>query len=106
MAPNTMKSLTDCTRVRSSGRWHSSTRVDAPMKLKFRSEEHTSDLQSLMRISYAVFCLKKDKCLEHAVCATTGQSEQNENRSHTQANKLLAPQTTHVDTRHTHPCTT
>src|SRR3546814_1022034 len=25
----------------------------------FRSEEHTSELQSLMRISYAVFCLKK-----------------------------------------------
>src|SRR3546814_8222490 len=27
--------------------------------LKTRSEEHTSELQSLMRISYAVFCLKK-----------------------------------------------
>src|SRR3546814_3473007 len=27
--------------------------------LIFRSEEHTSELQSLMRISYAVFCLKK-----------------------------------------------
>src|SRR3546814_1349901 len=27
--------------------------------LKLRSEEHTSELQSLMRISYAVFCLKK-----------------------------------------------
>src|SRR3546814_6991284 len=26
-----------------------------------RSEEHTSELQSLMRISYAVFCLKKNK---------------------------------------------
>src|SRR3546814_7419768 len=26
---------------------------------RFRSEEHTSELQSLMRISYAVFCLKK-----------------------------------------------
>src|SRR3546814_7316994 len=33
---------------------------------KIRSEEHTSELQSLMRISYAVFCLKKktktEKC--------------------------------------------
>src|SRR3546814_4482755 len=29
--------------------------------LGFRSEEHTSELQSLMRISYAVFCLKKKK---------------------------------------------
>src|SRR3546814_8754381 len=27
-----------------------------------RSEEHTSELQSLMRISYAVFCLQKTKC--------------------------------------------
>src|SRR3546814_5580706 len=31
-----------------------------PMKA-VRSEEHTSELQSLMRISYAVFCLKKKK---------------------------------------------
>src|SRR3546814_1194839 len=29
-----------------------------------RSEEHTSELQSLMRISYAVFCLKKKKIKE------------------------------------------
>src|SRR3546814_3188949 len=29
--------------------------------LSLRSEEHTSELQSLMRISYAVFCLKKKK---------------------------------------------
>src|SRR3546814_2952711 len=32
---------------------------DATAKAKHRSEEHTSELQSLMRISYAVFCLKK-----------------------------------------------
>src|SRR3546814_10313059 len=30
-----------------------------------RSEEHTSELQSLMRISYAVFCLKKKKTRTH-----------------------------------------
>src|SRR3546814_3156552 len=30
-----------------------------------RSEEHTSELQSLMRISYAVFCLKKKKTIYH-----------------------------------------
>src|SRR3546814_5224557 len=29
------------------------------LRLETRSEEHTSELQSLMRISYAVFCLKK-----------------------------------------------
>src|SRR3546814_1652171 len=32
-----------------------------PEPLADRSEEHTSELQSLMRISYAVFCLKKKK---------------------------------------------
>src|SRR3546814_2487309 len=32
-----------------------------PAIMPFRSEEHTSELQSLMRISYAVFCLKKKK---------------------------------------------
>src|SRR3546814_9145503 len=35
-------------------------RIDMPR----RSEEHTSELQSLMRISYAVFCLKKKKLLQ------------------------------------------
>src|SRR3546814_3830192 len=36
--------------------WHGRMENDG-----FRSEEHTSELQSLMRISYAVFCLKKKK---------------------------------------------
>src|SRR3546814_6202680 len=35
------------------------------MNTPFRSEEHTSELQSLMRISYAVFCLKKKKTRKH-----------------------------------------
>src|SRR3546814_5961503 len=34
---------------------------------RFRSEEHTSELQSLMRISYAVFCLKKKKTRNHQI---------------------------------------
>src|SRR3546814_7436740 len=34
---------------------------DPPIVARKRSEEHTSELQSLMRISYAVFCLKKKK---------------------------------------------
>src|SRR3546814_4989161 len=37
---------------------HSKSR-DLPALCGQRSEEHTSELQSLMRISYAVFCLKK-----------------------------------------------
>src|SRR3546814_3657447 len=39
-----------------------------------RSEEHTSELQSLMRISYAVFCLKKKKHKK--------QKHKNQNRKH------------------------
>src|SRR3546814_5782062 len=38
--------------------WQGKARAAA---LPVRSEEHTSELQSLMRISYAVFCLKKKK---------------------------------------------
>src|SRR3546814_9661090 len=37
----------------------SDRRLKAEIKRVGRSEEHTSELQSLMRISYAVFCLKK-----------------------------------------------
>src|SRR3546814_3048790 len=42
-----------------------------------RSEEHTSELQSLMRISYAVFCLKKktNRTLQHL-------ADQNTNKAH------------------------
>src|SRR3546814_9926347 len=36
-----------------------------------RSEEHTSELQSLMRISYAVFCLKKKNNLQNSKRDTT-----------------------------------
>src|SRR3546814_10916001 len=38
--------------------------LQAPIVL-LRSEEHTSELQSLMRISYAVFCLKKNNYYQH-----------------------------------------
>src|SRR3546814_2946603 len=45
-----------------------------PRKSAVRSEEHTSELQSLMRISYAVFCLKKKKktqtTVTHQQCTT------------------------------------
>src|SRR3546814_19245147 len=37
------------------------TVIRKPLQKARRSEEHTSELQSLMRISYAVFCLKKKK---------------------------------------------
>src|SRR3546814_5209456 len=44
------------------GTWMLPSTVVLPMvprQVRSRSEEHTSELQSLMRISYAVFCLKK-----------------------------------------------
>src|SRR3546814_2425073 len=51
--------------------YHDSTDIDDPHQrmiashrlIAKRSEEHTSELQSLMRISYAVFCLKKKKTI-------------------------------------------
>src|SRR3546814_8210091 len=39
--------------------------------LRARSEEHTSELQSLMRISYAVFCLKKKTIQKTSILLTT-----------------------------------
>src|SRR3546814_1199039 len=47
-----------------------------------RSEEHTSELQSLMRISYAVFCLKKKKDNKH------------ESHTNTQYNNYILPMLT------------
>src|SRR3546814_4542927 len=41
-----------------------------------RSEEHTSELQSLMRISYAVFCLKKKKQILHSFTYDTSSTDQ------------------------------
>src|SRR3546814_2857551 len=45
-----------------------------------RSEEHTSELQSLMRISYAVFCLKKKKTATHRTKTTSDRKEINNQR--------------------------
>src|SRR3546814_2244651 len=50
-------------RIGEIGRSLSSVETEAP-----RSEEHTSELQSLMRISYAVFCLKKQTSI---ACTTS-----------------------------------
>src|SRR3546814_4394962 len=53
--PNTPSALARCSSVSRPGLGFISCTPFA------RSEEHTSELQSLMRISYAVFCLKKKK---------------------------------------------
>src|SRR3546814_5598840 len=52
-----------------------------------RSEEHTSELQSLMRISYAVFCLKKKQ--KYQLCEDNcDPSHTNTHHRHTQAHYL------------------
>src|SRR3546814_8453044 len=45
--------------LRTQGVTRTATQSSGGQALEQRSEEHTSELQSLMRISYAVFCLKK-----------------------------------------------
>src|SRR3546814_9147518 len=58
---------------------------------ELRSEEHTSELQSLMRISYAVFCLKKKK---------TNQVKQNKQAKKNQQNKQKLKDNTTNTTKH------
>src|SRR3546814_5421635 len=66
--PEHVQAGVDQVQGRARGRGHaraqpgvqSVSRADASGRSR-RSEEHTSELQSLMRISYAVFCLKKQK---------------------------------------------
>src|SRR3546814_3934789 len=48
-----------------SSRWAPVNSNTIAPSMATRSEEHTSELQSLMRISYAVFCLKKKKHNKH-----------------------------------------
>src|SRR3546814_3453074 len=61
--------------------------LTAAREMILRSEEHTSELQSLMRISYAVFCLKKKKTQNN-----TNQQQLIHVQSHTlQTNYLKQP---------------
>src|SRR3546814_10352874 len=52
-----------------------------------RSEEHTSELQSLMRISYAVFCLKKKRQKKHKKASTKIYRQHTQNRQAQQQTK-------------------
>src|SRR3546814_17657834 len=56
--PSSSSSSVPVSRAAKISGWGRFARVPSPSA---RSEEHTSELQSLMRISYAVFCLKKKK---------------------------------------------
>src|SRR3546814_2023697 len=69
-------------------------RQDVPVdRAAVRSEEHTSELQSLMRISYAVFCLKKKKQTTH--------NTKTKNTTNTQINSLYQQPDEHTITTHT-----
>src|SRR3546814_10327650 len=65
MAPSPCRRIIDSMIISSASSPGSSkysrSSVDGDGSSRARSEEHTSELQSLMRISYAVFCLKKQK---------------------------------------------
>src|SRR3546814_5067044 len=54
---------------------HAGARRDQARAVQ-RSEEHTSELQSLMRISYAVFCLKKTRTIQKRLKVTTQTQKQ------------------------------
>src|SRR3546814_1841721 len=59
---------------------HDLARYDMAPAERDRSEEHTSELQSLMRISYAVFCLKKKTKRQHNKKTTRYTSEKKQER--------------------------
>src|SRR3546814_1496676 len=68
-----------------------------------RSEEHTSELQSLMRISYAVFCLKKKKKKKQTKCYYTKQNNKHTNhQKYTVAIHITANKQYSYDTTRTH----
>src|SRR3546814_8755072 len=68
------------------------SRRSTSSRLPGRSEEHTSELQSLMRISYAVFCLKKKKIKIKNKCISVHKKHKNK----TIDNRMNEPTINHV----------
>src|SRR3546814_2134758 len=67
-------------------RWSLRPRPTHSRRHRWRSEEHTSELQSLMRISYAVFCLKKkisrnDETEDNLVCRQLIEQKESTNEN-------------------------
>src|SRR3546814_1043538 len=84
-SPSASASSTERSFSSSEERSGTSERSSSSKAAQRRSEEHTSELQSLMRISYAVFCLKKKN-------KNTTQSYNEEdikiNKNHTKQHKV------------------
>src|SRR3546814_7637907 len=68
----------DSTTMKNEPRKVSEPAVCGTSTTSRRSEEHTSELQSLMRISYAVFCLKKKKNNRTTIHTTTNNTNRPE----------------------------
>src|SRR3546814_2807076 len=68
-------------------RLHQRIEQEGPALARHRSEEHTSELQSLMRISYAVFCLKKKN--KSKIPTTSATNPQNYNHLHKSTHTTL-----------------
>src|SRR3546814_4004066 len=74
--------------------WSNFTEKGQRRRLLNRSEEHTSELQSLMRISYAVFCLKKKKIKSYTT--KHNQSQYRQLPHHTHLTQITCTRTTHT----------
>src|SRR3546814_4386772 len=61
--------------------------AEAAVESRERSEEHTSELQSLMRISYAVFCLKKKNRVQDRKSTRMNTTQKVRARTHTKPKK-------------------
>src|SRR3546814_4152546 len=74
MRSNRPRSRSHCTSTSNKFKVENAVLASSPC----RSEEHTSELQSLMRISYAVFCLKKKKNIQK----TPSERKSQHNKQH------------------------
>src|SRR3546814_3581539 len=73
-----------------------STSIDARILRTMRSEEHTSELQSLMRTSYAVFCLKKKITQTNHLCPTSHQTNNTQIHQHKKHNHYRTTKKVHI----------
>src|SRR3546814_8975030 len=84
------ENMVNCTKMKKEGASEPEARHQTKNYVsENRSEEHTSELQSLMRISYAVFCLQKKKELIHRCYTTQAQND------HKVADKIQSKTTSH-----------
>src|SRR3546814_9124223 len=84
----TMQGLTPCEKA-ILAKYAADKIIDSVCPLASRSEEHTSELQSLMRISYAVFCLKKNNNTNDQLKYDTEHTVNNEKNTITTSKTIV-----------------